>query len=55
VYDRFVEIVEILKQKYGRRLVDVVPTLRSEYALYGDAAKAWYHVQDARQSLARRE
>jgi len=40
VYDRFVEIVEILKQKYGRRLADVVPTLRSEYALYGDAAKA---------------
>jgi len=54
VYDRFEEIAAILKQKYGRRLIDMVPTLRSEYALYGDASYAWGRVQDARASLARR-
>ena len=53
VYDRFGEVADILKQKYGRRLIDMVPTLRSEYALYGDTSHAWGHVQDARVSLAR--
>lgn len=53
VYDRFEEIAALLKQKYGRRLIDMVPTLRSEYALYGDASQAWFHVQDARVSFVR--
>jgi hypothetical protein len=55
VYDRFEEIAAVLKQKYGRRLIDMVPTLRSEYALYGDASYAWGRVQGARESLARHE
>ncbi len=52
VYDRFEEITEILRHKYGRRLVDIVPTERSLYALYGDSTRASFHVASARQSLA---
>ena len=51
VYDRFEAITEILRYKYGRRLVDVVPTERRLYALYGDTTRAWFHVDAARQSL----
>ena len=51
VYDRFEAITEILRHKYGRRLVDVVPTQRSHYALYGDTTRAWFHVESARESL----
>ena len=51
VYDRFEEITEILRHKYGPRLVDVVPTERSLYALYGDSTRASFHVTSARQSL----
>lgn len=52
VYDRFAEIVEILRHKYGSRLVDLAPTERSLYALYGDSSRALFHVASARQSLA---
>ncbi len=38
VYDRFEEISLILKYAYGERLLDLVPTQRSLYALYGDSA-----------------
>jgi hypothetical protein len=55
VYDRFEEILIILKQKYGRRLIDVAPTLRSLYCLYGDRFQASGHVQDARQALLKNE
>ena len=51
VYDRFEEIAVILKHKYGRRLLDIVPTPRSLYALYGDSTAASAHVAHARQSL----
>lgn len=51
VYDRFAEITEILRHKYGPRLVDIVPTERSLYALYGDSTRASFHVASARQSL----
>ena len=52
VYDRFEEIVIILKHKYGSCLADLIPTLRSLYALYGDSSAASAHVAHARQSLA---
>ena len=52
VYDRFEEITEILRYKYGKRLVDIVPTERSLYALYGDSTRASFHVASARQSLS---
>lgn len=36
VYNRFVEVLKILKDKYGRNLVDVAPTYRSYDSLCGD-------------------
>ena len=51
VFDRFEEITEILRHKYGRRLVDLVPTERSLYALYGDSTRGSFHVASARRSL----
>lgn len=53
VYDRFEEIAIILKQKYGKRLIDIVPTPRSLYALYGDSTAASFHVTSVRESLGR--
>ncbi|HEY9620691.1 MAG TPA: hypothetical protein V6C78_09995 [Crinalium sp.] len=51
VYDRFEEIAAILKQKYGKRLTDLVPTTRSFYALYGDSTRAALRVSVVRQAL----
>ena len=51
VYDRFEEISLILKYAYGERLLDLVPTQRSLYALYGDSTRASAHVSSARQAL----
>lgn len=53
VCDRFEEIAAILKQKYGKRLIDLVPTPRSLYALYGDSTAASFHVAHARKLLGR--
>lgn len=53
VYDRFEEIAIILKHKYGKRLVDIVPTPRSFYALYGDSTAASFHVTHVRESLSK--
>ncbi|MEW6129527.1 MAG: hypothetical protein AB1757_20980 [Acidobacteriota bacterium] len=55
VYERFEEILAILKQKYGKRLIDVVPTLRSHYALFGDSSRASGHVYNARADLLKNE
>lgn len=52
VYERFEEIAVVLKHKYGDRLIDLVPTQRSLYALYGDSSRAYAHVSSARQALA---
>ena len=53
VYERFEEIAGILKEKYGRRLKDIVPTPRSLYALYGDSTRANFHVAFVRESLGK--
>jgi len=50
-YDRFREIVKLLKDKYGSRLVDVVPTQASGVYLYGDRLAAIKIVQEIRKSL----
>jgi len=55
VYERFEEIAGILKQKYSKRLVDLVPTSRSLYALYGDSTRASFHVTFIRESLGKDE
>jgi len=52
VYDRFAEIAVILQRKYGARLKDLVPTPRSEWALYGDTSRAFGHVESVRAQLA---
>jgi ankyrin repeat protein len=53
VYDRFEEIALILKHKYGSRLVDLVPTPNSRYALLGDSLAATFHVASAREALGK--
>jgi hypothetical protein len=50
-YERFAEITEILKAKYGHRLVDLVPTPRSEGWLYGDKLSAPSHVESVRDNI----
>ncbi len=53
VYDRFEEIAVILKHKYGSRLVDLLPTPSSRYALLGDSSAAIFHVASARAALGK--
>jgi hypothetical protein len=50
-YERFQEILKILKAKYGSRLVDVVPTDASTLHLHGDSIRAIDIVQNIRKSL----
>ncbi len=50
-YERFEEVAEILKAKYGGRLKDLVPTLESEYWLYGDKHSAPDYVDSVRDKL----
>ncbi len=49
--ERFVDIVDILKRKYGDRLVDMVPTDASGGYLYGDNLVSVDLVDTARASL----
>lgn len=39
-YDRFIEVAGILKEKYGSKLVDLIPTERSQNYLLGDCWSA---------------
>jgi len=48
---RFKEVVNILKKKYGSRLMDVVPTPESETFLYGDDWGASDFVDSVRASI----
>jgi hypothetical protein len=48
---RFAEIVALLRQRYGSRLVDLVPTPGSSTYLYGDDGSTIGAVQRARDSL----
>lgn len=50
-YERFREVVDILRQKYGARLRDVVPTPEAESYLLGDESSAHDHVQATRNAL----
>ncbi|MGC4097341.1 MAG: hypothetical protein QM706_09510 [Nitrospira sp.] len=52
-YERFQEIVNILKEKYGHRLLDVVPTKASSLYLYGDSLRAIELIQDIRKSFSK--
>ncbi len=50
-YGRFEQVAEILKQKYGSRLCDLIPTPESETWLYGDKLTAQDHVDKVRDSI----
>jgi hypothetical protein len=50
-YVRFRKIVDILRQKYGLRLADVVPTPASELYLFGDKLAAPDDVHATRNAL----
>jgi len=50
-FERFSEVAEILKAKYGHRLKDLVPTPRSEDWLYGDKLSASSYVESVRDGL----
>jgi hypothetical protein len=50
-YERFDQIAEILKQKYGKRISDLMPTGRSEMWLYGDRWTAPDYVSAVRDRL----
>lgn len=49
-YERYIEIGEILKQKYGNRLIDFVPEKDDAY-LYGDRLAAFDIVKQFRESF----
>lgn len=51
VHERFVEVLDLLQQRYGDRLADVVPTEGSKYALFGDSSIATFMVETARKHL----
>jgi hypothetical protein len=50
--ERFVEIVQILQQRYGHRVKDLAPTQRSKLFLLGDQNRAVSVVAEARCRLA---
>ena len=54
-YERFSEIVEILKEKYGERLVDVEPTKASHLYLYGDSFRSIGAVKGVRSRIHDKE
>jgi hypothetical protein len=53
-YERFEEVAEILKQKYGKRINDLIPTERSEMWLWGDKWSAPDYVDSVREKLRER-
>lgn len=50
-YERFEEILQVLKARYGSRLVDVEPTPRSHLYLWGDRLDAPERTDGARRRL----
>ena len=52
-YQRYLEVGEILLQKYGSRLKDFKPTQESELYLFGDSISAPGRVRQFRERLKR--
>jgi hypothetical protein len=50
-YERFVEVAEMLRSRYGTALRDLVPTAASELYLYGDYSSAPAIVRQARRRI----
>ena len=54
-YERFIEVLGMLRERYGARLKDLVPTATSELFLYGDRLASPHLVHKARDALRRDE
>ncbi len=50
-YWRFSEVVDLLMQKYGERVQDLVPTRKSGNFLYGDSGSASRYVEEYRRKM----
>lgn len=50
-YDRFVEVAQMLRARYGSAILDLIPTPASEYYLYGDRIAAPDIVDEARKQI----
>jgi hypothetical protein len=50
-YERFIEVAEILREAYGERVLDLVPTRASEVYLYGDKLSSPAIVAAARKRI----
>ena len=50
-YERFIDVAQILRERYGAALRDLVLTKRSELYLYGDRSSAAAAVAEARQKI----
>ena len=50
-YPRFGEVAEILKERYGKALLDLIPTPVGKHYLYGDKWSAIGEVDDARKRI----
>ena len=49
-YERFIEIGKLFKEKYGKRMIDIVPDVNGVY-LYGDDSRAGQLIDDFRKEL----
>lgn len=50
-YERFEEVCKIVREKYGARVTDLVPTPASELYLYGDRLSSPDFVKTVRQTI----
>ena len=50
-YARFEEVAQILKQRYGAALRDLVPSPSSELYLYGDSLSSSGRIEKCRQTI----
>ena len=50
--ERFIEVVEILKEKYGKKFVDLIPTEGSYLYLLGDRYSFMKKIEEARHKIS---
>jgi hypothetical protein len=50
-YERFIQVAEIIRARYGAAVRDLVPTKRSEPSLGGDCLSAFQKMDDARKRI----
>ena len=53
-YERFIEIGKLFKEKYGKRMIDIVPDVNGVY-LYGDDSHSFQLIEDFRKELRANE